>query len=73
MRSSASPGFAFDLARKRQNRVCSVEKGNVMESGLLWRQVVTALAAREFLMSRSATCMPTTVRCSWCVTRASST
>ena len=39
---------AFELARKRQNRVCSVEKANVMESGLLWRQVVTALAAREF-------------------------
>ncbi|WP_158746815.1 3-isopropylmalate dehydrogenase [Acidisphaera sp. L21] len=39
---------AFELARKRQNRVTSVEKANVMESGLLWRQVVTALAAREF-------------------------
>ena len=39
---------AFELARKRQNRLCSVEKANVMESGLLWRQVVTALAAREF-------------------------
>ncbi len=39
---------AFDLARKRQNRVCSVEKANVMESGLLWRQVVTALREREY-------------------------
>lgn len=39
---------AFDLARKRQNRVCSVEKANVMECGLLWRQVVTALHAREY-------------------------
>jgi len=39
---------AFDLARKRQNRVCSVEKANVMESGLLWRQTVTALHAREY-------------------------
>jgi 3-isopropylmalate dehydrogenase len=39
---------AFDLARKRQNRVCSVEKANVMESGLLWRQVVTALHARDY-------------------------
>lgn len=36
---------AFDLARKRQGRVCSVEKGNVMESGLLWRQEVIALHA----------------------------
>jgi len=39
---------AFDLARKRRNTVCSVEKSNVMESGLLWREVVTALQAREY-------------------------
>ncbi|HYP62503.1 MAG TPA: 3-isopropylmalate dehydrogenase [Acidocella sp.] len=39
---------AFDLARKRQGRVCSVEKANVMESGLLWRQVMTALQAAEY-------------------------
>ncbi len=39
---------AFDLARKRQNRLCSVEKANVMESGLLWRQTVTELGEREY-------------------------
>ena len=39
---------AFELARKRQNRVCSVEKANVMRSGLFWRQTVTALREREF-------------------------
>ena len=39
---------AFDLARKRQNRLCSVEKANVMESGLLWRQTVQALGEREY-------------------------
>ncbi|BBC79137.1 3-isopropylmalate dehydrogenase [Acetobacter orientalis] len=39
---------AFDLARKRSNRVCSVEKCNVMESGLLWKEVVTDLHAREY-------------------------
>src|SRR6195952_8742 len=39
---------AFELARKRQNRVCSVEKANVMESGLFWRQTVAALQEREF-------------------------
>ena len=38
----------FDLARRRQNRLCSVEKANVMESGLLWREVVTALHGREY-------------------------
>ena len=39
---------AFELARKRQNRVCSVEKANVMASGLFWRQTMTALQQREF-------------------------
>jgi 3-isopropylmalate dehydrogenase len=39
---------AFELARKRKNRVCSVEKANVMQSGLFWRQTVTALRDREF-------------------------
>jgi 3-isopropylmalate dehydrogenase len=38
----------FELARKRQNRVCSVEKANVMQSGLFWRQTVTALQEREY-------------------------
>jgi 3-isopropylmalate dehydrogenase len=32
---------AFDLARKRQKRVHSVEKANVMETGVLWRDVVS--------------------------------
>src|SRR3984885_4308273 len=39
---------AFELARKRQNRVISVEKANVMQSGLFWRETVTALHASEY-------------------------
>lgn len=39
---------AFEMARTRNNRVCSVEKENVMESGKLWREVVTDLHAREY-------------------------
>ncbi len=39
---------AFELARKRQSRITSVEKANVMESGLLWRQVMTNLQASEY-------------------------
>ena len=39
---------AFELARKRHNRVTSCEKANVMESGKLWREVVTALHAAEY-------------------------
>jgi 3-isopropylmalate dehydrogenase len=40
--------IAFELARQRSNRVCSVEKANVMESGKLWREDVTALHAAEY-------------------------
>ncbi len=39
---------AFELARKRRNKVTSSEKANVMKSGLLWREVVTALHKREY-------------------------
>jgi 3-isopropylmalate dehydrogenase len=39
---------AFELARGRRNKVTSAEKSNVMETGFLWREVVTALHAREY-------------------------
>lgn len=39
---------AFELARRRRRKVCSVEKANVTESGLVWRNVITALHAREY-------------------------
>ncbi|CCD86933.1 3-isopropylmalate dehydrogenase (Beta-IPM dehydrogenase) (IMDH) (3-IPM-DH) [Bradyrhizobium sp. ORS 285] len=39
---------AFDLARKRKNKVTSMEKRNVMKSGVLWNEVVTAVHAREY-------------------------
>ncbi len=39
---------AFDLARKRGNKVTSAEKRNVMKSGVLWNEVITALHKREF-------------------------
>jgi len=39
---------AFELARKRGGRVCSVEKANVMESGVLWREVVQSLRDAEY-------------------------
>jgi 3-isopropylmalate dehydrogenase len=39
---------AFELARGRRNKVTSAEKSNVMDSGLFWRQVVTALHAAEY-------------------------
>jgi 3-isopropylmalate dehydrogenase len=39
---------AFELAGKRQGRVCSAEKSNVMESGVLWRQEVQWVHDAEF-------------------------
>ena len=39
---------AFDLAKKRSNKVTSVEKANVMESGVFWRRVVTDIHAAGF-------------------------
>ena len=39
---------AFELARGRRNKVTSAEKSNVMETGLLWREVVTELHARDY-------------------------
>jgi 3-isopropylmalate dehydrogenase len=36
---------AFDLAMKRNHKLCSMEKANVMESGVLWREVVTRVGA----------------------------
>jgi 3-isopropylmalate dehydrogenase len=39
---------AFDLARKRRNKVTSMEKRNVMKSGVLWNEVMSQLHAREY-------------------------
>ncbi|KEA04686.1 3-isopropylmalate dehydrogenase [Agrobacterium rhizogenes] len=41
-------GVAFELARTRNNRVCSMEKRNVMKSGVLWNQVVTATHKEKY-------------------------
>ncbi len=39
---------AFELARRRNNKVCSMEKANVMESGILWREEVTWVHENEY-------------------------
>ena len=36
--------LAFDLARKRDRRVCSVDKANVLEATMLWREVMNEVA-----------------------------
>ena len=39
---------AFELARRRNNKVCSMEKANVMESGILWREEVQWVHDHEY-------------------------
>ncbi|MGB0798793.1 MAG: 3-isopropylmalate dehydrogenase, partial [Planktomarina sp.] len=39
---------AFELARRRGNKVCSMEKANVMEAGILWRDVVNEVHQAEY-------------------------
>jgi len=34
---------AFELAAKRRNKLCSIDKANVLETMVLWRRVMTAL------------------------------
>ena len=36
---------AFEIARKRSRRLCSVDKANVLDTSILWREVVTATSA----------------------------
>jgi len=38
----------FELARKRRNKLTSMEKRNVMKTGVLWHQVVEEVHAREY-------------------------
>jgi len=39
---------AFELARRRGNKVCSMEKANVMEAGILWRDVVNEVHQADY-------------------------
>ncbi len=39
---------AFELARQRRNKVTSMEKRNVMKTGVLWHEVVDDVHARQF-------------------------
>jgi len=41
-------GVAFELARRRRNKVTSMEKRNVMKTGVLWHEVVEDVHARGY-------------------------
>jgi 3-isopropylmalate dehydrogenase len=36
--------FGFEVARKRKRRLCSVDKANVLDTSILWREVVGSVA-----------------------------
>ena len=36
---------AFDIAEKRSRKLCSVDKANVLDTSILWREVVTKISA----------------------------
>ena len=36
--------FGFEVARKRKRRLCSVDKANVLDTSILWREVVSSVA-----------------------------
>ncbi len=57
---------AFELARKRKNKVTSMEKRNVMKSGVLWNEVNSRTCS-------SSTCWRMPAACNWCATPSSST
>ena len=40
--------LAFESARKRRGQVCSVDKANVLEVTMLWREIVTDMGARDY-------------------------
>ncbi|CAL9241329.1 unnamed protein product [Arabidopsis halleri] len=39
---------AFDIAKQRRGKLCSVDKATILEGSMLWRKRVTAMAASEY-------------------------
>ena len=64
---------AFQAAQKRNKKLCSVDKMNVLECTQLWRDVMIEVEQRTTRTSSSATCWSTMRRCSWSRRRSSST
>jgi 3-isopropylmalate dehydrogenase len=62
----------FETARARSRKLCSVDKANVLDTSILWREVVSSMAA-NIPTSRSRTCTSTTRRCSSCARPGAST
>ena len=63
----------FELARERRNKLTSMEKRNVMKTGVLWHEVVEACMGANTRMCSSNTCWRMPAACSSCAGRNSST
>ena len=61
----------FETARVRGRELCSVDKANVLDTSILWREVVTAVGKSfpDVALSHSTR----QCGCSWCATTISST
>ncbi len=54
--------IAFESARKRNNKVTSIDKANVLQSSVLWREVVNQIA-KNIQMLKSTICISITQPC----------
>ena len=72
-KSRAVARVAFELARTRGRRVCSVDKDNVLEASRVWREEVQAMHDAEFPDVELSHMFVDNARCRSCVTRRSST
>ncbi len=55
--------IAFESARKRRRKVTSIDKANVLQSSILWREIVSEVA-KQYRTLRCRICISTTQRCS---------
>ncbi len=55
--------IAFESARKRRHKVTSIDKANVLQSSILWREVVNQVA-KDYRTCRCRTWLSTTPPCS---------
>src|SRR5690606_34480070 len=55
----------FETARKRNKKLCSVDKANVLETSQFWRDIMIEVG-QEYPDVELTTCMSTMPPCSWC-------
>ena len=63
---------AFQAAQKRNKRLTSVDKANVLETFQFWKDIVTDVHKEYPDVALDHICTLTMRRCSWCVRRRNS-